>query len=471
MRVSDLAASAGQRVVVVDKAPVAGEAGASFRWKGHTLDFGPMPSIRAAVPPSNWSVTCSPTPNALVEGHKQVHVYLRGKRFKYPLQVGEALLKFNPLLSLIIIIQFVLTSIFHSLVSIPIENFENWGKKRFGPTLYKLSFGDYTEKVWKTSADKISAKFASEKIQGFSFINLVRRLFRIGGQVTEPYYQTWLYHRYGSGQLYLRLAERIRELGGETILSTDICSVNWTNKRVHSVTISNCDGVQEIRCSWIVNTIPLPHLIGLLGDQVPFLVTHSASQLRYISLILVYIEFEVEHISEDHWFYLLDNKFRFNRVTEQKNLSASTMEPGKTVLSFELTCRAGDAVWRLSDDELFELAKKDSANIVNRQIGWTGSRDFQVKHIPNVYEIYFIHFDQHASIFAGVSTPVRQRGEYRATRVVPSGGPAPGCRDGACHCGQPLPAQPDRAEVDDFVALCPLHRWDIDARLTGGTRR
>ncbi len=36
-------------------------------------------------------------------------------------------------------------------------------------------------------------------------------------------------------------------------------------------------------------------------------------------------------------------------ITEQKNLSAATMEPGKTVLSFEVTCRVGDEYWRMSD--------------------------------------------------------------------------------------------------------------------------
>ncbi len=50
-------------------------------------------------------------------------------------------------------------------------------------------------------------------------------------------------------------------------------------------------------------------------------------------------------------------------ITEQKNLSAATMEPGKTVLSFEVTCRVGDEYWRMSDGELFELAKKDCFNV------------------------------------------------------------------------------------------------------------
>ena len=197
----------GAKVLVLDSAPFVGGAGASFRWKGHTLDYGPHAfHTRGGEPEALVRELFAADPDMLAEGRKQVHVYLNGKRLKYPLQIGESLLKFNPLRSFVIIVEFLLTSLFHAVVSIPIENFENWGRKRFGSSLYKMSFGDYTEKVWKTEASKISEKFASEKIQGFSFVNLVRRLFRIGGQVTEPYFQTWIYHKHGSGELYLRLA-------------------------------------------------------------------------------------------------------------------------------------------------------------------------------------------------------------------------------------------------------------------------
>ena len=31
----------GQKTIILDKAPSVGGAGASFRWKGHILDYGP----------------------------------------------------------------------------------------------------------------------------------------------------------------------------------------------------------------------------------------------------------------------------------------------------------------------------------------------------------------------------------------------------------------------------------------------
>lgn len=387
----------GRKIIILDKAPIVGGAGGSFRWKGHILDYGPHAfHTRGDEPEKLIRQLFQSEPGLLIEGRKQVHVYLKNKRFRYPLQVGEALLKFNPLLSLRIVMEFFLTSVFHAIVSIPIDNFENWGRKRFGSTLYQMSFGDYTEKVWKTKPNKISEKFASEKIQGFGFINLLKRLLRIGGQVTEPYYQTWIYHKYGSGQLYEKLADEIRTLGGEILLDTQIKAVLTNGDRAVAVSIERGGEAREIACSRLVSSIALPQLVSLFGSGLPFTVRHAASKLCYTSLILVYVEFSQERVSDDHWFYLLEKKFIFNRVTEQKNLSEHTAEPGKTVLMFELTCRVGDQYWRMSDEDLFQLAKRDCEGI--HFIRTDLISDYFVKRVSNVYEIYNKNFDQHAEM-------------------------------------------------------------------------
>lgn len=389
-------------VIVLDRAKAPGGAGASFRWKNHTLDYGPHAfHARGDEPEQLVRDLFSHEPEVLLDRRKKVKVFLKGRFFKYPLQVKEALLKFNPLLSLKIISEFALTAVIHVLVSIPVESFEDWGRKRFGATLYKMSFGDYTRKVWKTDPDKISRKFAAEKIQGFSFINLMKKLLRIGGQVTEPYFQTLIYHKGGSGRLFLRLAERIREMGGVVELEADVRAVTMVEHRVTQIRYAK-DGVERVQpVGHVVNTIQLPAFVRLLGDQAPFVARHHAEKLRYVSLVLVFIEFSVDRIGEDNWFYLLDNEFVFNRVTEQKNLSDFTMEEGKTVLSFELTCRMGDDIWKKSDAELYEMALADCRRIPLLARNIDKATDFLVRRAPAVYEIYIRHFDAHAELVLG----------------------------------------------------------------------
>ncbi|HET7731205.1 MAG TPA: FAD-dependent oxidoreductase [Usitatibacter sp.] len=403
-----LAGGTKRRVIVLDRAKMPGGAGASFKWKGHTLDYGPHAfHARGDEPEQLVRELFKEQPEVLLSRTKKVKVFLTGKFFKYPLQVREALLKFNPLTSLKILGEFAMTTLIHVLVSIPIESFEDWGRKRFGATLYRMSFGDYTRKVWKTEPGKISRKFAAEKIQGFSFINLVKKLLRIGGQVTEPYFQTVIYHRDGSGSLFLALAERIRRMGGTIELEADVRGLDMEDHAIRRVTYVKDGAEHTVDTGLVVNTIQLPNFIRLLGDDAPFIARHHASKLRYISLVLVFIEFSVDSIGEDNWFYLLDNGFLFNRVTEQKNLSPFTMEPGKTVLSFELTCRIGDEYWNMDDRQLYELALADCRRVPQLARNIDKASDYLVRRAPSVYEIYVKHFDQHAEVALGYIQELR----------------------------------------------------------------
>jgi protoporphyrinogen oxidase len=392
----------GREVIVLDRAKLPGGAGASFQWKKHTLDYGPHAfHARGDEPEQLVRDLFADEPGVLLPRTKKVHVFLTGKFFKYPLQVREALLKFNPVTSLKILFEFALTGLLHVLVSIPVESFEDWGRKRFGATLYKLSFGDYTRKVWKTDPAKISRKFAAEKIQGFSFINLVKKLLRIGGQVTEPYFQTVIYHRKGSGSLFLKLAQRIGEMGGRVELEADVKSIRMEHERIVEVRYVKDGAERTVPVALLVNTIQLPNFVKLMGEAAPFIARHHAAKLRYVSLVLVFIEFSVDRVGEDNWFYLLDKEFVFNRVTEQKNLSEETMEPGKTVLSFELTCRIGDEYWNMTDEQLFELAVADCRRVPMLAKLIPTITDHLVRRAPSVYEIYIKNFDNHAEVVLG----------------------------------------------------------------------
>lgn len=385
------------KVIVIDKESFVGGFGGSFNWKEYVLDFGPHTfHARGDEPELLVRNLFKDDIENLIEGEKKVSLYLKGKFYNYPLKINEALRKFNPFLSIRIIIEFMFISLFHAFISFPIENFEIWGKKRFGPTLYRLGFGDYSEKVWKTKASRISAKFASEKIQGFSFLNLIKKLVKIGGEVTEPYFQTWLYPRRGSGEIYNRLANKIKEMGGSIILNADLASIAIDNGRVNSVDYSQNSKKFSIKSDYVVSTIQLGSLIKLISSKPPFFVLYSGQKLRCISLIIVYLEFDMDKISDMHWFYLLHNSFRFNRVAEQKNLYKGAFKKGKTVLSMELTCRNGDEFWRMSDEELINMAKEDISRISIVDTGLIS--DALVKRFPDVYEIYYKNFDRYADI-------------------------------------------------------------------------
>jgi protoporphyrinogen oxidase len=117
---------------------------------------------------------------------------------------------------------------------------------------------------------------------------------------------------------------------------------------------------------------------------------------------IIYIVLDKDYYSDVHWFYLLDPHFRFNRLSEQKNLNKESSPPGKTVISLDISCNYGDKIWNMSDKELFELALKD---IGHMGIQKSHILDYFTLKLEDVYPIYNLgfkkSFDKILGILAG----------------------------------------------------------------------
>ena len=192
------------------------------------------------------------------------------------------------------------------------------------------------------------------------------------------------------------LSEKIIEAKGIISLDSNIININIDKDNIISVNYEKDGKLYNLQCDYLINTIPLSHFITKLNIDVPFSVKYSTTKLSYISLIVAYLEFKAEEITDYHWIYLLDDKFIFNRITEQKHLSHSTIEDGKTILSFELTCRENDQLWQLEDSKIFELVQKEIEQIPF--ISKNKIIDYLIKRFPNAYEIYYKDFDKQADV-------------------------------------------------------------------------
>ena len=64
-------------------------------------------------------------------------------------------------------------------------------------------------------------------------------------------------------------------------------------------------------------------------------------------------------LTDYHWVYLLDEQFRVNRVSEQKNVSPHMVPHDRTVLCVELSLWKDEPLWKASDEEIYRLALRD----------------------------------------------------------------------------------------------------------------
>ena len=123
------------------------------------------------------------------------------------------------------------------------------------------------------------------------------------------------------------------------------------------------------------------------------MVEHAA-RLRYRSLKLIYISLKRAQLTDYHWIYLLDEHFRVNRMSEQKNVSREMVPEDRTVLCIELSCWRDEPVWSASDEQIYRIALDD---LMKMGYGVTEAEvdSYYVTEIPTAYPVYELNFEDH----------------------------------------------------------------------------
>jgi len=264
-------------------------------------------------------------------------------------------------------------------------SFEDLAIGRFGETLARRILLSYTAKLWGLPTDQLSPDVATRRLQGMTLRSLMqelvfpkRKIRHIDG--------SFLYPRKGYGQIFEALA---RELPQESIL-LDCPVVGLDCERGH-VRRVRCSGGRTIETPGrVVSTLPLTHLVKLLGDAVPEEARAAADRLRFRHVRLIFLRVRTPSLSSYASIYVPDPAFCVSRLYEPKNRSAEMSPAGETSLVAEVPCFPGDAVAGLSDDalaakvvgELAALELLEPAHIVE----WRHHR------IPNAYPVYSIDY-------------------------------------------------------------------------------
>ncbi len=381
-------AEAGRQVVVLEQQPFVGGMGATQHRNGLRYDFGPhafhdkpgevMPLVRSLVG------------EELLTGPINIRLLLENRLYRYPLKLEEVIRKMNLLTTARIFLDFTVVSLLYQFISAPDDNFESWGVKRFGKTLYDLSFGYYSGKVWGIPPSEISRIFARGKLLNPGFRDIIKRL--LGTSKKEFYWKTFLYPRQGSGTVYDRLAARIEAAGGTIVRGAEVMALRREGERVRSVSYTRHGAQNTLECEAVVSTILLADLVPAIAPTLDVALLHAANRLRLRSLILVYILLDVPKVFDFHWAYLVDKRFRFNRCSEPKNLSGEMMPSHQTLLCFEVSCNAGDELWRANDEEVVRMLLEDIKRfkvVEPKQIA--ASWCHRLDRAYNVYDVDFEH--------------------------------------------------------------------------------
>jgi protoporphyrinogen oxidase len=393
----------GYRVTVLERENAVGGMGRTIQVGDYAVDFGPHTfHIRETAESKEILRTITPffgeDPLTLVRGTR---VLLRGKEYVYPLEILQVLFGVNPLLSALILFDYAGATIKSMFAPAKKEDsFEEWGVRNLGRTLYDLCFGIYSARVWGLPTSQISSKQA----QRVAKLNLKNIILRTLGIKADPvtYFTKYFYPRKGISRLYEGMEREINAAGNRVCLNSSVVRIERTGdpstgsgQSQASRVVYKVNGAEEsVACDILLSTLPLPALVGMMSPALPQPVIDHAARLRYRSLKLIYIALKRPQLTNYHWVYLLDDDFRVNRMSEQKNVSPDMVPADRTVVCIELSLWQNEPLWTASDEEIYRIALHDLM-----KMGYGVTEDevdsYYVTGITTAYPVYELNFEDH----------------------------------------------------------------------------
>ena len=318
------------------------------------------------------------------------HIAFNGRLVSYPLSAVDALSAMGPWRACLAGGDYLATRVREAVRPSPGKTFEEWTVSRFGRRLYDTYFKGYSEKIWGIPCDTLSADFAEQRIKGLSLREMVRDALTRRSRSTTLV-RHFLYPRLGFGMLTDRMAENL-EAPDEVLCGMPAGRICHQAGKILAV---ESRGVR-FPVSHCVSSIAMDDMVRLMDPAPPSAVVQAAQALRYRDLVVLFLTFEREQITDDHWIYFPDTDCPFARFHEPKNWSPAMAPDGKTGLVVEFFCQEGDALWTAPAEDLRRAALEYIEHLGMAKADEAGPCDIQ--RITKAYPVYEVGYRPHVDV-------------------------------------------------------------------------
>jgi len=298
------------------------------------------------------------------------------------------------------------------------KSLEDFLINRFGRELYLTFFKSYTEKVWGVPCDRISAEWGAQRIKGLSLTTALKHFVRktfgrkprgaetdVAQKKTDTsLIERFLYPKFGPGQLWEHVADKVRAGGGEIHMGRKVDRLVVDGQRVVAVETLKESGERErFEGDYFLSTMPMKDLVRALesgGATVPANVRGVSEGLEYRDFITVGVlanKLDVKEsdggLIKDTWIYIQEPDVLLGRLQIFNNWSPYMVaDPGKVWIGLEYFCYETDPLWSMPDEELKKFAAGELETI-----GILKTRevlDAHVARVPKTYPAYFGTYDR-----------------------------------------------------------------------------
>lgn len=312
-------------------------------------------------------------------------IYYHKKFFYYPLKPKNALVGLGIVESVRVLMSYLGSRLFPHKEE---ENLAQWVSNRFGKRLYEIFFKTYTEKVWGVPCTEIRAEWAAQRIKGLSLTAAIANaLFPAKKTKVKTLIDQFQYPELGPGQMWERLATRLRERGYPVLTERPVVRIRHNGTGITEVLTRGPYGDERFAGTHFVSSMPIRELINALDPPAPPMIQKAANNLRYRDFLIVSLIVNRKDVVPDNWIYVHEPGVRVGRIQNFKNWSpAMVPDANKTCLGMEYFVFQGDDLWSSPDAELIARARREIV-----QLGLVRAEeiiDGTVVRMPKAYPMY-----------------------------------------------------------------------------------
>ena len=330
-------------------------------------------------------------------------IFFNGKFYDYPISLKFETFKNMGLVNTILCGFSYLGSMIHKREEKSLEDFYI---NRFGRKLYSMFFEHYTENLWGRHPSQIAPSWGAQRVKGVSVSAAIKNALNLSKEKETSFIEEFLYPKYGPGQMWETVADRITQMGGNIFLNTEVTEINNTSDHITDVVYKTPDYTIRVDADIVISSMPLKDLVTDM-TQAPSEKKEIAENLPYRDYITIGVllpKLDVNNKTSnltlgdyipDNWIYVHDRSVKLGRVQIYNNWSPYLVkDPKNTVwLGLEYFCNEGDDFWNSTEEQFYELAKKELV-----KIGFisddTPVLDIHVEKVKKAYPAYFDSYDR-----------------------------------------------------------------------------
>ncbi len=176
------------------------------------------------------------------------------------------------------------------------NSLEDFYINRFGKVLYSMFFEGYTEKLWGRHPSEISADWGAQRVKGLSIKAVLKDMFqKASGKKNQETGETSLieqfwYPKFGPGQLWEVLAEKIISDGAILKKNCLVQKINIENGKIVSVEYKNenTGQTEKLEGDIFISSMPIKDLVAdMTQSLVPEEIKTIANGLPYRDFITI----------------------------------------------------------------------------------------------------------------------------------------------------------------------------------------